>query len=140
MVQRVGIDNQPRKQFRERGQRRGICDVGRGEEKRGFLAVEIRKLGLKRFMIDRGAGNITGAARSGARGLKSVAHGAQNLRVLAHAQIIVAAPDRYRLLGTVLAPPRSMRELPALALNVDERPVAAFFVKPAQSLIKFLLI
>jgi hypothetical protein len=49
VVQRVGIDDEPGKQLRQRRERRVIGDVGGGEDKRRLLAMQIGKLGLQRL-------------------------------------------------------------------------------------------
>ena len=58
----VGEDHEARDQALQRRERRVIGDIGRGEEERCFLAVQIGKLGLELDMIMRGAGDVARAA------------------------------------------------------------------------------
>lgn len=62
MVQRVGIDDQPREQLGQRAQRCIVGDIGRGEQQRRFLAVQVGQFGLQLLVINRGAGDVAGAA------------------------------------------------------------------------------
>ena len=64
----------------------------------GLFLVQIGQFSLKPFMIDGCAGNIPRAARPCACGVNRFVHGGQNRRMLAHAQIIIAAPHRHRRL------------------------------------------
>ena len=129
MVQRVGIDDQPRKELGQRRQRGIVGNVGRGEQQRRFLAMQIRKLGLKPLVIDGGAGNVARPARTGAGGVDRLVHRVQHDRVLAHAQVIVAAPHRDRLLGAIGARPDRVRVVAPLAFDVDEGTVTTFGVQ-----------
>src|SRR5690606_20274752 len=44
-------------------------------------------------MVVIGAGDVAGAARAGAMAIERLVHGRDHLRVLAHAEIVVGAPD-----------------------------------------------
>ncbi|MNT66325.1 hypothetical protein D3C72_2043850 [compost metagenome] len=81
------------------------------------------------FQIDRrtgGAGNIARTAGPGAHGVDFGRHGVQNHRMLAHAQIVVGAPDHDVLFGAVVAAAHRLRELATHALQVGEDSIAAF--------------
>ena len=80
----------------ERRQRRVVGDEAGGEQQRRFLAVQIGQLGFQLDMIMRGAGDVARAARTGAGRVDRLMHGRQHLGMLAHAEIIVAAPDGDR--------------------------------------------
>ena len=59
----VGEDHEAGDQALKGRERRVVGDIGRGEEERRFLAVEIGKLGLELLdMIMRGAGDVARAA------------------------------------------------------------------------------
>ena len=137
VVQRVGIDDQPGEQFGQRAQGRVIGDIGRGEQQRRFLAVQIGQLGLQLLVIHRGAGDVAGAAGACAGCVDGVMHRVQHNRVLAHAQIVVAAPHGDVLLGAVGTGPDRMREMALLAFDVDEGPVTALFVKAGNRCVQF---
>ncbi len=72
------------------------------------------------------AGNIARAARACAEPADGFGHGGDDFRMLAHAEVIVAAPHGDRA-------PRDMafgeRKRPGLALEVVEHAVAAFALK-----------
>src|SRR5688572_33216416 len=69
------------------------------------------------------AGNIAGAARSGTSRAGRVGHGCHHGRVLAHAEIIVRAPDDD-LAGAVRVVPDGVRETAGEPLDVGEHAVA----------------
>ncbi len=70
-----------------------VRDVARGEQQRGFLAVQIGQFLLQLHQRMMGAGDVAGAAGAGADARGGLDHGADHLRVLAHAEIVVGAPD-----------------------------------------------
>ena len=84
---------QPGSSFCQRRQRRLVGDVGRGEQQRRFLAVQVGELALQLDVVVRGAGDVARAARAGADGVDRLVHGGDHGRVLAHAEIVVRAPD-----------------------------------------------
>ncbi len=94
VIERVRVHNQSRKQFGECRQRRFIRDEARREDESGFLAVEIRELALELHVIVGGPRNVSRAAGACSGRIDGFMHGGQHLRVLSHAEIIVAAPDR----------------------------------------------
>jgi hypothetical protein len=131
MVLLVGEDHKAWDQTLQRRKRGFVGDVGRGEEKRRFLAVQIRELGFELDMIMRGAGNVARAAGTGAYRVNGFMHGGPHGGVLAHAEIIVGAPDRHPLRsarGEMLG----IRISAATALQVCEYPVAALTVQRLQ--------
>ena len=65
VVQRIGQDQAVRNQFCDRRDA-GLVDVARGEQQRGFLAVQIGEFLLELDQWMMGAGNIAGAAGAGA--------------------------------------------------------------------------
>ena len=101
MVQRIGIDDETGKQLGQGAQRGVIGDIGAGEQQRRFLAMQIGQFGLEPLVIDGGAGNVARAARTGAGGVERLVHRGQHIGMLAHAQIVVAAPDGDRLFAAI---------------------------------------
>ena len=63
-------------------------------------------------------------------------HRGQNLGMLSHSKVIVAAPDSHRPLGSIRMRPGRMRELPLLADNVDKGAIPALVMEPLQRLIQ----
>ena len=59
----------------------------------GFLAVQIGQFLLELHQRMMGAGDVAGAAGAGADAGRGLDHGADHLGVLAHAEIVVGAPD-----------------------------------------------
>ena len=136
MIERVRINDQTGKQLGQRRQRGVIGNVGRGEQQSGVFLMQIGKLGFQALVVHRGAGNIARAARTGAGGVDRGVHGGQNHRVLAHAQIIVAAPDSDLLLAAIGLAPDGMRIGLILAFDINERPVPAFIMQALQRVVE----
>ena len=129
VIQRIGIDDQPREQLGQRRQRRVIGDIGRGKDQRGFLGVQIGQFGLQPLVIDGRARDIARAARPGARAIQRLMHGVQHDGMLAHPQIIIAAPDGDVLFFTIGTVPDGLRKTSLRTFDVDEGAIATFFVK-----------
>ena len=100
VVQLVGEDDQARHESLQGRQRRLVGDIARGEQQRRFLAVQVGELGLELDVVVGGAGDVARAAGAGADLVDRLVHGVEHDRVLAHAEIVVGAPDRH-----VVAPP-----------------------------------
>ena len=77
----------------ERRQRRPVRDVAGGEQQRRFLAVQVGELALEQHVVVVGAGDVARAAGAGAAAVERLVHGRDHLRMLAHAEIVVRAPD-----------------------------------------------
>jgi hypothetical protein len=93
--------------------------------------VQIGKLTLQfdqRMIV---AGDIAGAAGAGAHPGRGLHHGADHLGMLAHAQIIVRAPDRDRL-RPLRRMPHRMRKPPGNALEIGKHPIAPLVMQPRQ--------
>ena len=112
----------------KRGKRRVVGDIGRGEQQRRFLAVQIGELGLELDVIVGGAGDVARAAGAGADRLDRLVHGGEHRRVLAHAEIIVGAPHRH-VADAALGEMIGGRVGPAAALQIGEDAVAAFLMQ-----------
>jgi len=110
---------------RKRRQRRQVRDIRGGEEQGGRLGMQLRQLAFQQHVPMIGAGDITRAAGSGAAPLERDPHGRQHRRMLAHAEIIVGAPDRD-LAKAGLAAPGCAREGPGMALQIREHAIASF--------------
>src|SRR5690606_4573341 len=65
-----------------------------------------------------------------ARGVDLGLHGGDHRRVLAHAEVVVGAPDDHFLLRTVSAAAHGLGELPAHALEIGEDAVAPLALHP----------
>ena len=89
----VGEDHAAGDQLDQRRQRRVVGDVGGREEQRRFLAVQVGELVLELDVIVGGAGDVARAAGAGADGVDRLVHGGDDGRMLAHAEIVVGAPD-----------------------------------------------
>ena len=86
--------------------------------------MQIGKLALQHYVVMGGAGNVSGAAGAGASIVDRILHGAQNVRVLPHSQVIVAAPDSD-FVGAVAGVARRIGECAGMALQIGEDPIAA---------------
>ena len=94
VVQRIGEDQAVGDQLGDGRDAGLVRNVARGEDEGRLLAVEI---GEFRFEVHDGvavAGDVAGAAGAGAEAPGGFHHGAGHVPVLAHAEIVVGAPDR----------------------------------------------
>ena len=125
MVERVRQHDAIR-QFRcQRAKRRPVRDIARGEQQRVFLAVQIRKLEFKLAMGVHGTRNVAGAAGAGARAIKLLVHRFDDVGMLAHAEIIVGAPDGDFLQITIFEVAGGARVFALAALQFGKNAVIA---------------
>ena len=115
----------------ERAERRPVRDIAGGEEQRCFLAVQVGKLALEQHVVVVGAGDVAGAAGAGAAAVERLMHGGEHRRVLAHAEIVVGAPDRHVALAAI-GVADGAREIALLALQLGKDAIAAFLVKAVE--------
>ena len=93
VVPGVRQDEAIRHQLARGGNAGLVGDVARGKDQRRFLAVQIGEFALEldqRMIV---AGDVAGAAGAGAHPGRGLHHGADDLGMLAHAEIVVRAPD-----------------------------------------------
>ena len=109
-----------------------IGDIARCEDQCRLLAVQIGELGFQGHDSTIGAGNIARAAGAGAHATRGIAHGVDYLGVLAHAKIIIRAPDNH-VAHSIRSPPACMWKSSSLALEISEDPVAALVLESRQS-------
>src|SRR5882672_3009506 len=77
------------------------------------------------------ARDIAGAAGAGADTGRGLDHGADHLRVLAHAEIVVGAPD-HDIAATLRRVPDRMRETARDPLEIGENAVAPLIMQAAE--------
>ena len=80
-------------------------------------------------------GNIAGAAGAGADLIQRLVHGGQDLRVLSHSEIIVAAPDGHRpfdAVGIMIG----KRIFAAFAHQIGEHTITAFLLQAGKTFLK----
>src|SRR5262249_22185284 len=97
-------------------------------QQRGFLAVQVGELLLEldqRMMRARDVAGATGAGADARRGLD---HGADHLRVLAHAEIVVGAPD-HDVARPLRRVPDGVREAAGDPFEVSEDAVASLVMQ-----------
>ena len=139
MVQFVGEDDQAGQKLSQRRERRVVGDVAGGEQERRFLAVQVGEFALELHVIVRSAGDVAGAARTGARGVDRLVHGGEHLRMLAHAEIVVAAPDGNRPpvgVGIEVCPGIAT----TVADNVGEDAIPSFTPQPGKGVTQTALV
>src|SRR5262245_17899812 len=78
-----------------------------------------------------GSGDIASAARTGAETRRRCYHGANHLRVLSHAEIVVRAPD-HDLARPGWRMPNRVRETAGNALEIGKNSVTLLFSQPVQ--------
>ena len=85
--------------------------------------MQVRELGLERDMVARGARDVARAARARADFFERLVHGGEHGGVLAHAEIVVRAPDRDFFMR-ITALMVGHGEIAAMTLEIGENPVA----------------
>ena len=93
--------------------------------------VKVAKLALEldqRVII---AGDVAGAAGTGTHAGRGLDHGADHFRVLAHAKIVVRAPDYDRARSGRGMPDR-MRKPASDTLQIGEHAIALLAAQPAE--------
>ena len=122
----VRQDHRVRDLAAEGRQRRPVRDVARGEEQSAFLAVQVGKFLFQKDVVVGRARDVAGAARAGAAGLYCVHHRGHDVRVLAHAEVVVGTPDRHLFLGAIRPVAFGLGEAAAAFLQIGEDAVVAF--------------
>ena len=93
VVQLVRNDQAIRQQPGDGRDRRLVGDEAGGEHQRRLLAVQVGKFELKLDQRMVGAGNVARAAGARAHAARRLLERGDHVRVLAHAEIVVGAPD-----------------------------------------------
>ncbi len=128
VVEGIRNDKAVGHQLRDGGDAGVIRHVAGGENQGGFLAVQLGQLALQFHQRMVGAGNIAGAAGAGAGAGRGLHHGADHLGVLAHAEIVVGAPDddvAFALRGV----PYRMGKPPGQPFEIGKHAVTPFIVQ-----------
>src|SRR5262249_27478521 len=139
VVEGVRDDQAVGYQLRHGGDAGLVRDVAGGENQRRFLAVQVGKLVLELHQRMVGAGNIAGAARPGAHPRRRLHHGADHLRVLAHAEIVVGTP--YDDVAPALrGVPHSMGEPSCQPFEIGKHAVTPLVVQLSKGVSKKCLV
>jgi hypothetical protein len=85
------------------------------------------------------ARDITGTARAGADEIDRLMHGSNHLGMLAHAEVVVGAPDR-NWLGRLAVHDVCLRERTPTTLHVGENPIPALALDGFEGISELLLI
>ena len=126
VVERIGQDHAVRDACRQGAEGGPVGDIAGREDQRVFLAVQIGQFVFQQDMMMVGARNIARAPCPGAAFVDHPVHRFGYLGMLAHAEIIVGAPDRD-LGGAVFHIAGSMGIGASLAFDLGEHPVTALF-------------
>ncbi len=131
MVEGIRQDQAIGQELGDRRDAGRVRDIARGEEERRRLAMQVGEFVLELDQRMIGAGNIAGAAGAGAHAGRGLDHGADHLRMLAHAEIVVGAPhdDLARPLRRM---PDRVREAAGDALEIRKYAVAALVMQARQ--------
>ena len=108
-----------------------VGDVAGGEDQRRLLAVQVGELALERDQRMVGARDVARAAGPGAHAGRGLDHGADHLGMLAHAEVVVGAPD-HDVARPLRGVPDGVRKSACDTLQLGEHPVAALVVQPAE--------
>src|SRR3954463_362071 len=77
-------------------------------------------------MLPVGPGDVARASRAGARQIDGAVHGREYVRMLTHAEVVIAAPDGNATAPAIGSVPQGRGKLPGKPLELDEGPIAAF--------------
>ncbi len=131
VVPGIRQDQAIRHQLGERRNAGLVRDIAGGEDQRRFLAVQIGELALEldqRMVV---AGDVAGAAGAGAHARRGLDHGADHFGVLAHAEIVVRAPD-HDILRPLRRMPHRVRKASGDTFEIGEDPVTPLAAQPGQ--------
>src|SRR2546423_12166441 len=112
-----------------------VGNVAGCENERRLLAMEIRKLSLQLHQSPVRTRNVARPAGAGAHPARGGTHCIDYLRVLAHAEIVVRAPD-HDVPGAARAVPERVGELPYLALQISEDTIATLPLESSNGRLK----
>ena len=124
VVELVGQQKAVGQQARNGRDCRFVGNETGGEDERSILAVQVGELQLELDQRMVGAGNVAGAAGARAHPPRGVLHGADHRGVLAHAEIVVRAPDGD-FLGMAVGAPDRPRKGTGNSFEICEHPIAA---------------
>src|SRR5258708_15942516 len=124
MVECIGQDQAVRKQPRDRRDARVVGNIARRENECRFLAMQVGELGLQLYQRPICTRNVARSARARTHRAGGGTHRFDYLRMLAHAEIVVRAPDND-IPRAAWAVPERMRELSRFALQVGEDAITA---------------
>ena len=136
VVLRVGKNGAIGKDAPQGSQCRQIADPARCKDQGGFLAVQFGQFGLQGDVLAIRAGNIPRASRSCTREVNGIVHGRQNVGMLTHAKVVVAAPDGHRLRRAIRPMPYCRGKGAGDTLQLDERPIATFKLHLVQQILE----
>jgi hypothetical protein len=112
VVERVREDCAARHELAQCAECGEVGDPSRCEDQRGVLAVKVGEFGFELDMLPVGPGDVARASRSGARQIDGAMHGGQHIRMLAHAEVVIAAPDGNATAPTIGSVPQGRGKLP----------------------------
>ncbi len=124
VIVRIGQDQAVRKELADRRDARMVGHVARRENERRLLAMQVRKFSFQLDQSPVRARNIARSASARPHRARGSAHRSDDLRVLAHAKIVVGAPDHDIPLAARAVPER-IGKLSHFALQVSEDAIAA---------------
>jgi len=125
VVRRVGVDRASGQMTAERGERRVVGDIAGPEHEGTALAVQVGEL---RFERDEGrvrSGDVPRAARTRAVAFEGLVGCPDGDRMMAHAEIVVAAPDDDLACRSIVAPPLHPRKRTGETLERAKAPIGA---------------
>ena len=116
-----------------------VRDIAGGENECRFLAVQIGKFAFELDQRVIVAGDIAGAAGASPHAGRGLHHSADHFGMLAHAEIVVRAPD-HDILRPVRRMPDRMRKAASDPLEVGKDPVASLAPQPGKGVGKISIV
>ncbi len=139
VVEFVRIEDAAGQLFAEGRQGGHVGHIARGEKQRPALPVQAGQFLFQHHMVMIRTRYVSCAAGTGAAFVDRLDHGVAHQIVLAHAEIIVRAPDRH-ILQRIAFVMHCVGKGPGLALQIGENPVAALILQAAQALAEITVI
>ena len=131
VVERVGKNEAIGNELGNGGNAGLVRHIARGEEQRAFLAVQIGEFVLELHQGMVGACDVAGAAGAGADSGRGLDHRANHLRMLAHAEVIVGAPDDD-VARTFRRMPHRVGETAGDAFQIGENPIPSLIMEAGE--------
>ena len=134
VVECIGQDDAIGEARREGAKRCPVGNIAAGKNQRGFFVVEVGQFGFEQHMLMARPRNIARAACARAAAIKRVVHRVEDFGMLAHAEIVVRAPDGDVLDGAIVGIAPGTGERATLAFEFGKHPVITGFTQSIQLL------
>ena len=140
VVELVRQHHAVRQQPRDRRDPREVRHIARGKDECGFFAVQVGQFVLEFDERPVGAGNVACATGADAGPVRRLAHRSHHVRVLAHAEVVVRAPDRDVAQAPVILAQDRDRKLAGLALEIGEHAIPPLRMQRIEGVVENIVV